>query len=323
MPASPIVGGPRTRGRSPSRARGSRAGRRPTRCSAAVAPRRLALTPRAKKRCRTQRATPSRPLRQVCMMSCIRGSSHTAGINLVTQQYRSLDRRLAALASSFHEGVDAVATDSNRARMPGAAAGTPRSRWRRTAPRRGGAVVRRPEGCSAVHRGERRLRFYVLQGASYRPASRSDRARPRPSACRAVPPADLRRQRSGLRVAPRARARNCSSVQSDLATPTTGPSRWPRRVIAWRAGKIFFVTTARCVRRERSQRDPSRPGLGPLGPSHTPPRFGTSPPRFQQRLSSGCGRRWGPRRRGRVGAAAISRAGRPSRSWCCARRRER
>jgi len=75
MPASPIVGGPRTRGRSPSRARGSRAGRRPTRCSSAVAPRRLALTPRAKKRCRTQRATPSRPLRQVCMMSCIRGSS--------------------------------------------------------------------------------------------------------------------------------------------------------------------------------------------------------------------------------------------------------
>ena len=75
MPASPIVGGPRTRGRSPSRARGSRAGRRPTRCSSAVAPRRLALTPCAKKRCRTQRATPSRPLRQVCMMSCIRGSS--------------------------------------------------------------------------------------------------------------------------------------------------------------------------------------------------------------------------------------------------------
>src|SRR5439155_21620101 len=66
----------------------------------------------------TLRRTSSRPLLQVCIMSCIRGSSHTACINLVTQQYPTLDRRLAALASSFHEGVDAVATDSNRARMP-------------------------------------------------------------------------------------------------------------------------------------------------------------------------------------------------------------
>ena len=183
--------------------------------------------------------------------------------------------------------------------------------------------MRRPEGCSAVHRGERRLRFYVLQGASYRPASRSDRARPRPSACRAVPPADLRRQRSGLRVAPRARARNCSSVQSDLATPTTGPSRWPRRVIAWRAGNIFFVTTARCVRRERSQRDPSRPGLGPLGPSHTPPRFGTSPPRQQQGSSSGCVHAGGDPAAGRGGGRRDLSRRVPARPCPCVRRRER
>jgi len=64
------------------------AGRWPTRCSAGVAPRRLALTPRAKKRCRTRRARPSRPLRQVCMMSRIWRSLDTPGINLVTRQYR-------------------------------------------------------------------------------------------------------------------------------------------------------------------------------------------------------------------------------------------
>src|SRR5438034_6718555 len=34
--------------------------------------------------------------------------------------------------------------------------------------------------------------------------------------------------------------RNCSSVQSDLATPTTGTSRCPRRAMASRAGKIFL-----------------------------------------------------------------------------------
>ena len=265
MPASPIVGGPRTRGRSPSRARGSRAGRRPTRCSAAVAPRRLALTPRAKKRCRTQRATPSRPLRPVCMMSCIRGSSDTAGINLVTQQYRSLG------SSARRVGVEL--------------------------PRGGGRCRYRfePSPHAGVGRGDTTVEV-TADGAS---------------------------SRRGGSMLSRARARNCSSVQSDLATPTTGPSRWPLRVIAWRAGNIFFVTTARCVRRERSQRDPSRPGLGPLGPSHTPPRFGTSPPRQQQGSSSGCVHAGGDSAAGRGGGRRDLSRRVPARPCPCVRRRER
>ena len=168
MPASPIVGGPRTRGRSLSRARGSRAGRRPTRCSSAVAPRRLALTPRAKKRCRTQRVTPSRPLRQVCMMSCIRGSSDTAGINLVTQQYRSLDRRLAALASSFHEGVDAVATDSRGSGRCGRCA----TRRRPRAVSRSALAPRRGRGRTASRRRRARCGRNSIARAP-RPRSRT------------------------------------------------------------------------------------------------------------------------------------------------------
>ena len=50
----------------------------------------------------------------------------------------------------------------------------------------------------------------------------------------------LGRAAAVLSMLSRARARSWSRFQPDFATPITGTSRWPRRAIAWSAGKIFL-----------------------------------------------------------------------------------